>query len=347
MTATAHAAYADGLAGLLADTDSPARQRLLALMGELLEEAGRREVVRDRPTDEELLGGHRLDQERRGLMAATVSNRHRRVGALMAWMAPRSVLDATAEDLQSYLDARDIGNGSRRDYLSHWRQFYGWAVKQGLLVKAPTDDILAPKRRPGMPKPLTDAELELALNPAHFGRTYAHRRLRALVLLGAFEGLRAQEMAGLCVEDVVTAKGALRVRRGKGGKQRTLPLHPDVLEALEALPLPASGSVFRIDSYGGQSAGTAGRYPPADRPINPWNVSKMVREYLHGLGIDASCHSLRHTFATKIYQATQDLRLTQELMGHSSVATTQIYAACDTAKAAPAVMALRIGGGVG
>ena len=277
-------------------------------------------------------------------MAATLSNRHRRVGALMAWMAPRSVLDATAEDLQNYLDARNIGSGSRRDYLSQWAGSTAGLSSEAFCAKAPTDDIVAPRRRPGLPKPLTAVELAHALNPAHFGRTYAHRRLRALLLLGAFEGLRAQEMAGLFAEDVDTVNGQLRVRRGKGGKQRMLPLHPDVQEALETLPLPRSGPIFRCECWGGGNVRHGGGYPVnGGQPIKPWNVSHIVGSYLQSIGIKASCHCLRHTFATMIYQSTQDLRLTQELLGHSSVATTQIYAACDTEKKAPAVLALRVG----
>jgi site-specific recombinase XerD len=65
---------------------------------------------------------------------------------------------------------------------------------------------------------------------------------------------------------------------------------------------------------------------------------------LFELDIAASCHCLRHTFATNIYRSTQDLRLTQELLGHSSPAVTAIYAAADTSKGAPAVMALRLVG---
>jgi site-specific recombinase XerD len=295
---------------------------------------------------EELLAGHRLDQERRGLMATTISERDRKVRALIAWMSPRHVLDATAEDLQTFLDERDLGNTARSDYVGIWRSFYTWAVKRGLLANAPTDDIVAPRRRSGLPKPLTHAELARALDPSHFVDTYAHRRLRALLVLGAFAGLRAQEMAGLAVEDVDAVNGVLRVRRGKGGNQRVVPLHPDVLAALQALPLPETGQVFVVGRYAGNyRKGPAERLRDGEGPINPWNVSQSVGRYLHSIGIDASCHCLRHTFATNIYRSTQDLRLTQELLGHSSPAVTAIYAAADTTKAAPAVMALGVGSG--
>ncbi len=159
MTSTADAAYADGLAGLLADTDSPGRRRVLELMGELLEEAGRREAVRDRPTDEELLAGHRLDMERRGLSSATLENRRGAVRWLMAGLAPRSVLEATAEDIQGYLDNLGIGAVTRRNYVNHYRVFFRWCVAQAFIGDNPTDDIVAPKRPRQLPRPFSDAEL--------------------------------------------------------------------------------------------------------------------------------------------------------------------------------------------
>jgi len=330
MTTLADTGYAEGLAGLLADAHSPGRRRVLDLMGELLEEAGRRERVRDLPTDAELLAGHQRDQERRGLMVTTTDNRCRRVKALMGWMAPRSVLDATTEDVENYLDSCRIDNTARRNYISHLRSLYVFCVREGYVAEDPTARIVAPRRKQGRPKPLSDADLARVFDPANFTARLAHRRLRCFLALGVFAGLRSQEMAGLHREDIDADAGTLHVRRGKGGKQRTVPAHPDILAALEALPMPARGPVFvQGDRFGGA-------------PLEPWNVSHQVNRYLARIGVKASCHCLRHTMATRLYRATHDLLLVQTLLGHSSPAVTAVYAASDMTTAAPAVFALSV-----
>jgi integrase len=118
-------------------------------------------------------------------------------------------------------------------------------------------------------------------------------------------------MAGLDREDVLEGEGLLRITQGKGGTERVIPLHPDVLAALVALPMPESGVIFR-------RPWCRDRWPAH-------NVSHTINTYLHSLGIDSTAHALRHWFGTTIYQLTKDIRLTQELMGHSGPNTTAIY----------------------
>ena len=123
------------------------------------------------------------------------------------------------------------------------------------------------------------------------------------------------------------AESAVLVADGKGGHQRMVPLHPYVMGLLEALPLPVAGPVFR------RRDGLSG-HPP------PHLISQWANRHLHSVGIPDTLHSLRHRFATQIYRTTQDIRLTQELCGHQSPATTALYAAADMQKAAAAVFAL-------
>jgi integrase/recombinase XerC len=115
---------------------------------------------------------------------------------------------------------------------------------------------------------------------------------------------------------------------GKGGKERIVPLHPDVMEALRCLPMPKSGAIF--------SRPRGGRFGPAE-------MSEAIRDYLHFLGIDASGHQLRHWFATEVYANTHDIRVTQELLGHQSPQTTAGYVAYSHVAAAEAVGTLKLG----
>jgi len=78
--------------------------------------------------------------------------------------------------------------------------------------------------------------------------------------------------------------------------------------------------------------------------IEPHSVSHQINRYLRRIGVPGSAHALRHTFATRLYRTTRDLVLTQRLLGHSSVATTQIYADADMSTAADAVAALGVPG---
>jgi integrase len=265
----------------------------------------------DSSTDAILLRALRLEQQRRGIVEGSILAREGRVKALMAWMAPAPVLTATRQDVELFLDSLGQPDGlkatTRRTYLSHLHAFFTWATDEGLIAQAPTARILRPKSRPALPRPISDAALARAL-------AGASGQLRCFLLLAAYQGLRCIEIAGLEGEDVDRVRQLLFVRRGKGGKHRTLPLHPEVAAALPR----REGPLF---------------YMPAGTPVRPNNVSFQVAEYLHGLGITETAHSLRHAFATRLYRRTHDLLLTQHLLGHSSVATTQIYAAFDPAGA--------------
>lgn len=264
----------------------------------------------------DLIAGYRRDMERRGLAHATVD---KRVRCLRLFQGD-SGFATTKEELEAWLDGRGLVAKSRSVWLSHLSCFYQWAVDEGHLEIDPTARIQRPKLRRKLPRPIPDKDLRKAL-------ANADPRMRCWLLLGALAGLRCQEIAGLTVEDVMEEDGILRVVEAKGGTERMVPIHGDIVEALRALPMPARGPVFR---------GIRGRVTAGD-------VSHKTGDYLHGLGITSTPHALRHWYATEVYRSTLDLRLTQELMGHKSVTSTEIYARADMQKAGVAVRALRIG----
>jgi len=169
---------------------------------------------------------------------------------------------------------------------------------------------------------MKDEHLRRALEEA------PNAEMRCWVLLGAYEGLRCMEMAGLDVDDVREDEGTLLVRKGKGAKDRGVPLHPLVLEALEALPLPVSGPIFTM---------------PDGRRCAPYVVSQRINRYLRSVGVPSTAHALRHWFGTNLLRGTHDLRVVQEMLGHSSPATTALYSAYDSGLAGTAVRALSVG----
>jgi integrase/recombinase XerC len=219
------------------------------------------------------------------------------------------------------LKGRKINARTRYAWLSAIHGFYVWAVSEELTETDPTTAIVRPKMRRVLPRPI-DAD---SLNDAIRG---ARPQMRAMLLLAAFAGLRCMEIAGLERDDIIEAKSLIRVRHGKGDKERIIPLHPDVLEALRLLPMPKSGRLF-VRPMGGSHT--------------PDTVSIAVRSYLRtDCGIDATGHQLRHYFATEVYAFSKDIRVTQELLGHSNPATTAAYVAFSHVDAAKAVSSLSL-----
>jgi integrase len=114
----------------------------------------------------------------------------------------------------------------------------------------------------------------------------------------------------------------------KGGfRERCIPLSRFVLEEIRAAQLPNSGYAFRrMDGHSG--------------PLQPWLVSQLVNRHLHGLGLAATMHSMRHRMLSQAYQGTLDLRLVQDLAGHADPRTTSGYAAYASESAVKAVEGL-------
>ena len=197
------------------------------------------------------------------------------------------------------------------------------AHNEELLADDPTKRIELPRVTSKLPRPIKDSDLEQALEQAD-------PLMRFWLLLAAFEGLRCQEISGLDREDVLEDDGALRIVFGKGAKERMLPLHPAVLEALMALPMPATGALFCSPKLGE-------RY-------QPYYVSQLMGRHLRTVtGLEhIGAHALRHFFAIRCYRTNQDPLLTQKLLGHASPNSTQVYAAADPGSAAPTVNNLRV-----
>jgi len=257
-----------------------------------------------------------LSMERRGLAYNTIDKRRRCLRLIEGELG----LEFKREQLEEWLDSRELCAKSRAVWLSHLHSFFVWGMDEEHFESDPTARIRAPKVRRKLPRPMSDEDLGLALSKAT-------PLLRLWLLLEAFEGLRCQEVAGLRKEDVMVPQGLLRVTAAKGGEERVLPLHPEVRKALKRCKLAPYGPLF-LDSNG--------------NPVRAGAVSQKLGNHLRSLGITSTPHSLRHFFATNVYGASLDLRLTQELLGHKSVATTSIYAAADMRKAAGVVGALGV-----
>jgi integrase/recombinase XerC len=274
-----------------------------------------------------LLRGHLINQERRGNLPKSIVVRQTALRSFARWLEPRTLLEATRDDIETFLDGRKGSEGralngrTRYAWLSHFHAFYMQCVNEELIVRDPTLTIVRPKIRRTLPRPIEDEDLAQAL-------AQAPPQMRAILALACFGGLRCQELAGLNRDDVIEAKGLLRVVNGKGGHERVLPLHPEALAALRCLPMPRTGCLF--------SRPMGGRYSPNDMSVG-------IADYLRSIGIAATAHQCRHWYATGVYAASHDIRLVQELLGHQSPTTTAIYVAFSNIEATAAVGALKLG----
>lgn len=256
-------------------------------------------------------------QRRRGLRGRTVNERT----AVLKRIALRGkLLTLSTDDIESWLDDQDITLRSRGAYLSNIHAFYKWCVVTGKRVDDPTVPIEPPRKTRKLPRPIGDDDLDVAL-------AMANPRMKAWLMLACYEGLRCMEIAALAREDILDRHDPplLKVMDGKGGKEGIVPLHPDVLDALNTYGMPPTGPVF-LSTRG--------------RKFAPATVSGYVAGYLHGLGLHDTAHRLRDWFGTATYAATKDLRLTQEMMRHSDPSSTSGYVAFDEPGAVEAVRGL-------
>lgn len=262
----------------------------------------------------------RRDHERRGYLGSTIYKRHLQVQNWARWLGDRSVWTATADDINCFLDAKHLCARSRYTWLAGLHVFYQWAIESGHAAVDPTERIVRPRLRRQLPRPIPTADLRVALS-------CATPMMRCWLLLAAYQGLRCQEVAGLRYEDVLFADHLLRIVHAKGGHERVVPMHPEVEAALRALPRTRSGWMFER---------------PRGGKFSPNWVSSLVSQHMQAVGVRATAHQLRHWFGTELYRGTHDLRVVQEMLGHSTPQTTAIYTAFDHRTARAGIAALAV-----
>ncbi|MDE2096419.1 MAG: tyrosine-type recombinase/integrase [Patescibacteria group bacterium] len=254
------------------------------------------------------------DQARRGLSVSTRMSRRRCLSMLDAGPG----LFAHREAIETFLDSRELSAKSRSVWISHLAGFYAWAIASGYGSDNPMVAVRPPKVPKGLPRPFSDVELDGLL-------AVAGPRMKAMLLLGALGGLRCMEMANLKAEDILEGK-AVRVF-GKGAKERIVPLHVELIAALDALGVQ-SGYLF-LNRFG--------------QPMSANGISHELGRYIHDCGVEGGAHRLRHWFGTNTYRSTLDIVLTQNLLGHSDLTSTSVYAAADQSRAVAAIGGLRVG----
>jgi integrase/recombinase XerC len=224
----------------------------------------------------------------------------------------------------SQLHARGLGGRSLARTLSAWRGFYRWLGLRGLTTQNPVDGVRAPKSPKALPKVLSPDEANRLLE-MNAGESADLLDLRDHAMFELFysSGLRLAELAALdvsCLTDL--ADGEVRVL-GKRSKLRLVPVGSKAREAIAAW---AARRIELADAdetalFVGQRGGRIG--------VRMIELRLKRRALLQGLPTHVHPHMLRHSFASHLLQASGDLRAVQEMLGHASIASTQVYTHLD------------------
>jgi integrase/recombinase XerD len=216
-------------------------------------------------------------------------------------------------------DERPYAATSVARALSAVRSFHRFLLREQLVDRDPSSGVVRPRLPRALPHPLTVAEAE-ALLGAPDGATPTALRDRAILELLYGAGLRVSELTGLDVDDVDVEHGALRAL-GKGGKEREVPVGSFARDAMDAYLRRGRPDLVGATARGALFVGARGGR------IARQSVGRLVAGYARRAGIEraVSPHDLRHSFATHLLDGGADVRVVQELLGHASVATTQIY----------------------
>jgi integrase/recombinase XerD len=270
----------------------------------------------------------------RGLSPNTVAAYRRDLAAYLALLAERGITTtraATADDVAAFVHSlRDRGDdslaaSSTARMLSSVRGFHRFLLEEGLTETDPAAETRAPKLPSRLPKAITIDQMAAVLATTE-GEDETSLRDRALLELLYATGARVSEAVGLNVDDVISTEGdgAADVVRllGKGGKQRIVPLGSYARAAIDAYlvrvrPLLSARGRATPALFLGVRGNRLSRQ-------SAWLVIRARAEQ-SGLGLAISPHTFRHSFATHLLEGGADVRVVQELLGHASVATTQIY----------------------
>lgn len=205
------------------------------------------------------------------------------------------------------------------------RSFYKWADRRGLANGNPMTAIRTPRQAKRLPKAITIEQIERLLS-APSDADVLGRRDRAMLETLYSTGIRVSELVGLMVADLDLAGEALKVR-GKGKKERIVPLGSHALAAINRYM-----DMLKADPKFGPAARAGSSTLPLflnkhGGRLSSRSVRRKLDKYLKQVGLDPtiSPHTLRHSFATHLLDNGADLRSVQELLGHQSLSTTQVY----------------------
>lgn len=269
----------------------------------------------------------------RGASAHTVRSYKTDIEAFLRWCERKRLdpLTAAHRHLRSYLgelDAARYARSTMNRHLSSLHGFYGWMRIAGIMDVDPSSVLSGPKQGKHLPYVIQAPEMDRLLRvhgPIDFAgtpraQTPADLRNQAILEFLYACGARISEVAGLRLGDVDFSTNLAKLL-GKGNKERIVPLHGLCIDALATYLERGRPELLgnkKTDSFFVSSRGN---------PMSADAIRRMFKAAVRTAGLDEriSPHDMRHTFATDLLDGEADLRSVQEMLGHSSLSTTQIY----------------------
>ena len=219
-----------------------------------------------------------------------------------------------------WLQDRGYSDTTRARKLASAKSMFGFLAEEGIIARNPSEDLSSPRVGRSLPEVLSVDDVERLLAAACIGDTPEAERDQVMLELLYASGMRVSELVSLNMDDLSLEQGYVRCF-GKGAKERVIPLHGKAVDVLkgylrEARPLMAttrSGDALFLNRRGERLTRQGF-----------WLILKGHASRA-GLGRRITPHTLRHSFATHLLRGGAPLRHVQELLGHASIATTQIY----------------------
>ena len=265
--------------------------------------------------------GH-LANERR-LSNNTVLNYERDIATLLGLAAGTPLAQLQIHHIRrfvSQLHARGLGGKSLARMLSAWRGFYRYLARDHGYANNPCIGLRAPKAKKSLPQALSPDEAGHLMEIT--GDDMLATRDKAIFELFYSSGLRLSELTGLAPADINFSDATVRVT-GKGAKTRVVPVGSQAVNAVQkwlerrASLVKAGGDALFVNRNGTR--------------LSPRAIQYRMKQWALKLGLAGSVHPhvLRHSFASHVLQSSGDLRAVQEMLGHASISTTQVYTHLD------------------
>ena len=270
--------------------------------------------------------------EARKLSEMTIDHRHRDLESFFTWAAERglarpdeitlAILEAYQRHIANYRkqNGKPLANRTQRKRLGAVQDYFRYLVRHGILPANPASELILPKKEATLPEQgLTQSQMDDVLNQPEVADELGIRD-RAMLELFYSTAIRRSELARLELQDLNREAETLRVRLGKGKKDRILPVGSAALhwceryleEVRPKLEIDQAETALFLTGYG------AGFHPNA--------LGALIRKYLRAAGVEkGGTHLLRHTCAHHLLEGGADIRYIQKLLGHASLETTAIY----------------------
>jgi len=232
------------------------------------------------------------------------------------------------EQWQASLSISNYSNASSARKMTAVRGFIRYITKEGILKLPIAENIKGPRLVRKLPGTLSVEDMNKLLT-APSAESSQGLRDRAIMELAYSSGLRVSEICSTRIENVDLKHGFIRVISGKGDKDRVVPMGRKAIKTLEKY------LVSGREAYTRENSGSHIFLSSRGLPISRKTVWHLIKQYAAKCGLDASKikpHSLRHSFATHLLAGGADLRVIQEMLGHSDIATTQIYTKVDSSR---------------